>query len=274
MREERAEGETMGDATADSNGTDVSVLIVDDDWGTARSTALILDLKGCAVETAASGAEALARVGERPFDVILLDIQMPVMDGVETHRRIKAIRPDAVVVMMTAYAVEELVQQALDDGAHSIVHKPLNVDGLVDIVREAEASCAGALVLVVDDNPSVRSALQQALAAEGHAVTLACSGEEAIDAARERAQDVLLIDLKLPALNGLETYLALKEIHPRAIAIIMTAYPEEMSELAQEAMKRDAYAFLQKPFDVDDVLKLVDKVSAMKMSDASEGGER
>jgi DNA-binding NtrC family response regulator len=51
---------------------------------------------------------------------------MPLMDGVETYRRIKKIRPEAVVMVMTAYAVEDLVQEALEEGAYGILYKPLD----------------------------------------------------------------------------------------------------------------------------------------------------
>jgi DNA-binding NtrC family response regulator len=237
------------------------ILIVDDDQGTARTTALILARKGYAVETAGGGPEAIDKVREAPFDVILLDIKMPVMNGVETHRRIKAIRPEAMVVMMTAYALEELVDQALEDGAHGILDKPLDMDRVIQIVEAARASRSGALVLVVDDNPALCGALQEALSEEGHEVGTAQTGEEALALARERAHDVVFIDLKLPTINGLETYLAMREVNPQAIAIIMTAYGDELSELIEEAMEKDAYALLRKPFHVQDVLALMQEIS-------------
>ena len=237
------------------------ILIVDDDRGTARTTALILDRKGYAVETAASGPEAIDRVEEEPFDVILLDIRMPVMNGVETHRRIKEIHPDALVVMMTAYAVEDLVQQALDDGAYGVLYKPLDVDRLIEIVKQAKSSNNGALVMVVDDNPAICGALRQALAEDGYAAAVAQTGEEALTIARERPHDIVFIDLKLPTINGLETYLSIREINPEAVAVIMTAYLEELDDLVEEAMERDAYALLRKPFDIEDVLALVEEAS-------------
>jgi len=237
------------------------ILIVDDDRGTRRTTALILDRKGYAVETAENGPEAIERVQAKPFDVIFLDIKMPVMNGVETHRRIKDVRPDALVVMMTAYAVEDLVQQALDDGAYGILHKPLDIERLVEIVERAEMMRTGALVMVVDDSFDIRGMLKEALSAEGHEVGTVNTGEEAVALARERSHDVLFIDLKLPTINGLETYLRVREVNPEAIAVIMTGYPVELSDLAQEAMEKDAYALLHKPFDVEDVLTLVQEVT-------------
>ena len=121
----------------------LAVLIVDDDAGMARTTGLILSHKGYTVAIARDGREAIEQIKQRPFDVVLLDIKMPIMDGVETHRKIKQVRPNAVVVMMTGYAVEDLVQQALDDGAHGILYKPLDIDKALAIIAEAKKGRRG-----------------------------------------------------------------------------------------------------------------------------------
>ncbi len=102
-------------------GKRVSVLSVDDDLNLSKTMSLILGRKGYAVTTARDGLEALERVKKKPFDMIFMDVRLPRMDGVEAYRRIKKIRPEAVVVMMTAYAVEDLVQEALSEGAYGVV---------------------------------------------------------------------------------------------------------------------------------------------------------
>lgn len=130
-----------------------SILIVDDDAGMARTTALVLGRKGYTVTTAQDGPEAIERSREQSFDMILMDIKMPLMDGVEAYRRIKEIRPDAVVMMMTAYAVEDLVREALEEGAYGIIHKPLDIEEVLATIEEAREDKRGALVLVVDDDP-------------------------------------------------------------------------------------------------------------------------
>ena len=86
-----------------------SILIVDDNISLCRTISFVLKHKGYAATTAKDGLEAIERVKERSFDMIFMDIKMPIMDGVETYKRIKKIRPEAMVVMMTAYAVEDLV---------------------------------------------------------------------------------------------------------------------------------------------------------------------
>ena len=94
-----------------------SILIVDDNISLFKTMSFILGRKGYAVTTAENGLEAIERVKERPFDMIFMDIKMPILDGVETYKRVKKVRPEAVVMMMTAYTVDGLVQEALKEGA-------------------------------------------------------------------------------------------------------------------------------------------------------------
>ena len=121
------------------------VLIVDDNVSLCRTMSFVLGRQGYAVNTAQDGLEAIERVKERPFDMVFMDIKMPLMNGVETYRRIKKIRPEAVVMMMTAYAVEDLVQQALEEGAYGIVYKPLDIEKVVATIEEAAEAKEGAL---------------------------------------------------------------------------------------------------------------------------------
>jgi CheY-like chemotaxis protein len=118
-------------------GEKASILIVDDNISLCKTISFVLGRKGYAVTTAEDGPEAIEKVKENPFDMIFMDIKMPLMDGVETYRRIKKIRPEAVVMMMTAYAVEELVQEALQEGAYGITYKPLDIERMVAVIEEA-----------------------------------------------------------------------------------------------------------------------------------------
>jgi DNA-binding NtrC family response regulator len=95
---------------------------------------------------------------------------------------------------------------------------------------------------------------------KGYGVTTCATGEEAISLAKERPQDILFIDMKLPVLNGLETYLEIKKINPKVVAVIMTAYRHEVDELMEQAVKNGAYACLYKPFDMDEALKIINEI--------------
>lgn len=113
-----------------------SVLVVDDSPGICQTMSMILKRKGFEVSCAVDGRGAIEKVKERPFDAVLLDIKLPGMDGVEVHRRIRALRPDARVAMMTAYAVEDRVRDAIQAGAETVFYKPLDMDAVIDYLQK------------------------------------------------------------------------------------------------------------------------------------------
>jgi len=113
-----------------------NILIVDDDAGLCKTTSFILQREGYAVTTAENGEEAIEKVQEEKFDMVLMDIKMPIMDGVEAYKRIKQIRPETKTIMMTGYAVDDLIQDALEEGAHSAIHKPLDMDQILNLLEK------------------------------------------------------------------------------------------------------------------------------------------
>jgi DNA-binding NtrC family response regulator len=244
-----------------------SILIVDDNASLCRTMSLVLERRGYEVTMAGEGAKAIQLVNERPFDIIFMDIKMPAMDGVDTYKRVKKIRPDAIVVMMTGYAVEDLVQEALREGAYGVVYKPLDMDRVVALIERTKEAREGALILVADDDPGTCATLKNILATKGFEVSVAHTSEEAIARARERTHELVLIDVKLPTLNGLETYLAIREVSPDATAIMMTGYRDEVSHLVQEAMQNNAYTCLYKPLDMAKVLEMIDEILKRRRHD-------
>ena len=234
------------------------ILIVDDDKEFCASMADILEAKGYAVESENSGEAAVDKVKEKSFDVILMDIKMPVMNGVEAFKQIKEISPKTAVIMITAYSLEDLIKEALQEGVFGVLRKPIDIDKLIEQIELAKAR--GMLILITDDDPNTRETFKDVLEAKGYKVSTATTGEEAIEQSKERPNDILFIDMKLPALNGLETYLAIKEINPRAIAVIITGYYEEMKDLVDKALEKGVYTYLTKPLDMDKVLGLIEEI--------------
>ena len=235
------------------------VLIVDDEKAFCESMTDILDTKGYEVESENSGDAAITKVKEKFFDVVLMDIKMPVMTGVEAFKQIKEIRPKTAVIMMTAFSVEDLIKEALKEGAFGCLRKPLDIDKLVEQIELAKEK--GMLILITDDDPNTRETFKDTLEAKGYKISTAATGKEAIELVKERLQDILFIDMKLPVLNGLETYLAIKKIRPNIVAVVITAYGEEMKDLIEEAVNSSCYTCLTKPIDMDNVLKLIEEVS-------------
>jgi len=113
----------------------MSILIVDDNPCLLQTMSRILTQIGFDVITAMDGVEAVERARESSFNVILMDIRMPRMDGVQAYKKIKQIQPDAVVLMMTAYAVEDLIQEAFEEGVLEVFYKPFNIDKVLSIIK-------------------------------------------------------------------------------------------------------------------------------------------
>jgi len=106
------------------------VLIVDDDWDLSESLADVVEMHGHEVVTAHNGLEAVDRYRERAFDVVFMDVRMPVMNGVDSFFEIRKVRPDAKVVMMTGFK-EPIVNVALKYGSLGLIMKPFQMSDLL-----------------------------------------------------------------------------------------------------------------------------------------------
>jgi DNA-binding NtrC family response regulator len=120
----------------------VSILIVDDEESVRDSLYNWFIDDGYRVECAESAKEALTILQARDFDIILADIKMPGMDGLEMHKRIKALNSDAIFIFMTAFASVETAIQALKNGAFDYVTKPFDPDDLSHLIRNAAMQVA------------------------------------------------------------------------------------------------------------------------------------
>ncbi len=111
-----------------------SILIVDDDEGICETLSDILETLGYRTVIAADGEEALACIQKEDFALVLMDLRMPKMNGVQAYREIRKRRPTIETIMMTAYATSELVQEALRAGARAVFPKPLAMDRLLNLI--------------------------------------------------------------------------------------------------------------------------------------------
>ncbi len=115
----------------------ISMLIVDDEESVRDSLYNWFIEDGYDVDCAANAKEALTKIESGSFDIVLADIKMPGMDGLEMHRRIRAINSEMIVIVMTAFASVETAVQALKDGAFDYVTKPFDPDDLSHLIRNA-----------------------------------------------------------------------------------------------------------------------------------------
>ncbi len=124
----------MTQANAESRG---SLLIVDDEAIAARNLAHVMRTAGYDVVMANSGPEGLALIGQRPFDLLLTDLRMESVDGLDLLRACKARYPDSEIIVITGYATTETAVAAMKQGAFHYIAKPFHLDEVRQVVAEA-----------------------------------------------------------------------------------------------------------------------------------------
>ena len=238
-----------------------TILLVDDDAGTLETLQDILTDLGYDVKVANNGFTAIEKAKEQSLDAILLDIKMPHIDGVETYKEIKKIQPDVAALMMTAYSVESLIAEALDEGAYGILNKPIDIKKIVEFIKYVTE---GALILLVDDDLSTCRSLLDVLNEKKCRAVTASNGNQAIEIVKEKDIDVVFLDMKMPIMNGLDVYLAIKQIKPNINVVMMTGYRHEVQNLLNQAVQTGAYACIYKPFDVETVFTIIQDIKRLK----------
>ena len=116
------------------------ILVVDDNEDLLKTLSLVLKKNGFYVETAADGFVAVDRYLHGDFNVTLMDIDLPGINGVEAFRLIREIDPGASVILMTGYSDEDLINQAINEGACCVLHKPIRIDKMIDTIKRASLS--------------------------------------------------------------------------------------------------------------------------------------
>jgi DNA-binding NtrC family response regulator len=247
---------------------DAAILVVDDEVDTCRNLSDILTDLGYHVDTAHDGPAALALVRAKRYDVALLDLRMPGIDGLALYREIKTIRPEIVAIVVTAYASNSTASAALAAGAWQIVAKPIDFPKLLALVEEALDQ---PLVLVVDDDPDLCANLWELLRERGYRVCVAHDQEQAGQRLAERGFGVVLIDMKLPQGDGASVFELVRQSNPQARTIMITGNRTETEQLLQKMVSEGADAVCYKPFDVPKLLAVLERLTA-KQSETHGGG--
>lgn len=239
--------------------TKTNILVVDDQIGMLETFTDILEDRDYNVATADDGFTAIKKVKEQSFDLIFMDIKMPGLNGVQTFRELKKIDPKITVIMMTAYSVEDLIEEAVEEGAYAVIYKPFNMDRVIQTI---ERVLKNNLILVVDDRLEDRQLFADILAEKEYQVSTAKDGYEAIDLVKKDNFSIIFIDVKMPGIDGVQTFEQIREIRPDIPVIMITGYSVE--EMLKEAVDKGAYACLHKPLDMDKIIRIADQVRNSK----------
>ncbi|HTS03839.1 MAG TPA: sigma 54-interacting transcriptional regulator [Thermoanaerobaculia bacterium] len=207
------------------------ILIVDDEEIVRESLSGWLEKDGYTIGTAPDGATALKVMGEHPWSILLVDLKMPGIDGLEVLRRVKERWPETAVLIMTAYATVDTAVNAMKTGAFDYVVKPFDPEEVSLVVEKIVAQQA-----LVRENVILRKALKK----------------------EYRFHDLVT---KSPALLA-TLELAKTAAKSPSTVLIMTAYATV--DTAVNAMKAGAFDYVVKPFDPEEVSLVVEKIVAQQ----------
>ena len=251
----------------------LTVVLVEDNPNVAAPMKIALEQAGNAVHTFSDGASALAGLGELRADAALLDIGLPGMDGYELAARLRQ-RPgmrDAVFVAISGFGKKELAGRPGDDFDYYLT-KPVDVAALVELldkavpaVREKRKPARTTRVLLVEDHADLAAVMAKLLREEGLEVRTALTGGEGLRKAAEFRPHLVLCDMNLPDIKGLEVIRRLRgdPATKSAYAVILTARtPLEIRTFNREAGRLGVDEFVSKPITAEAIGALKATVEA------------
>lgn len=239
------------------NSAPPRLLVVDDEVDTCANLSDILTDLGYQVDVAYDGHSALELVKQNTYDVALLDLKMPGMDGLELYRRIKQLQSGTVAIVVTAFASSHTASEALTAGAWQILPKPVELSKLLTLVEEAVGQ---PVVLIVDDDHDLCESLWDLFREREYRVCLAHDLPEAAERLRQRSHHVVLIDMKLPQGSGADVFRLVRQANPNARTVLVTGLRSEMEQLVEQTLAEGANAACYKPFNIPALLETLERL--------------
>ncbi len=292
----------------------IKLLLVDDEEAYVKTLAERMEMRDVGSRVALSGEEALRMLEDEPPDVMVLDLRMPGIDGMEVLERVKQKHPHVEVIILTGHGSDREEKEARRLGAFEYLQKPADTSHLLNTVRAAwrkslkaaaefikdsqeefdrsmaaaafaeagapeiaretmqestpradEAAEAGAAetdtaaqtlkVLFVDDEEDFVRTMAERMEMRDVGSEVALDGEQALQMLEDEVPDVMVLDLRMPGIDGLEVLRRVKKTYPEMEVIIMTGHGSEGDEA--EARRLGAFDYLTKPVDINQLMDVV-----------------
>lgn len=241
----------------------MKILVVDDDRRIVKTTCDILKIKGYEPIAAYSGEEAVEKVRSDPPDCVLMDIKMTGINGVEALKQMQEIVPALPVVLVSAYATNDLMEEAKRAGAYAILSKPLNfpiILSFLSLLRQEES------ILIVDDDPNFCKTLKDILTMRGIKVETESEPQKVLGHLENNYKlAIVLLDLNLGAVNGVDLLKEVRAKYPAKPVVLVTGYREKMANSIEKARIIGAYTCLYKPLEMDDLFQLIEEIRIKKL---------
>jgi len=244
---------------------DCKVLIMEDDESAKNMLARMIKKEGFNVLTAENGRVGMEIFMKENPQIVVSDLKMPEMSGLEVLKKIKEISPRTQFILMTAFGEADTAIEALREGALDYIKKPIDLDILTLALGRAKEKIEEEnklyefypLILLAEDDQMARERLTNILQKENWKVIGAGDGEEALSLFQQHKIDIVLTDIKIPKLDGLEALHEMRKLSQDFEAIIMTGYGDEASAI--KAMHEGALDYIKKPIELDHLTELINK---------------
>ncbi|OGS18532.1 MAG: hypothetical protein A3J83_00590 [Elusimicrobia bacterium RIFOXYA2_FULL_40_6] len=243
-----------------------SILVVDDDKNLIFTLSEILRMHDWLVDIADDGFKGIELAKQKPYDLVLLDVRMPGIDGIKTLEEIRRIHPETIVFLMTGGLINQLTDLQ-QKGVNTIIQKPLNVSKVIEMIGNIEKNRPKnkGVILLVDDSDDDRVTLNEILIQKDFSVIQAKSGSEAMVLVKENDFDIALLDIRLPDIDGITVLEYIKKEKPGAFVITMTGY--DLAGVIDTIVAKGAYSCLLKPFNIEYLLKEINELIEKKNMD-------
>jgi DNA-binding NtrC family response regulator len=242
----------------------VHVLVVDDDERIRQLLMDTLSALGYNTIGAPDGNEALSILKKRNIDLVIADIRMPQMNGIDLLKAIKNSQPALPVLIITGYDYNYAMDQAMEAGADGFLAKPFRIGKIEELMRNVLGKRSEddekkmeipRRILVAEDNEKLRNILVETLISLDYLAQGVESGEQALEKLKTDKFDLLITDVKMPRMDGITLLKELKKIGKKIPVVMITAYPQVYP--AQKALKEGADGYLSKPFRVEKIDELM-----------------
>lgn len=255
----------------------IKILAVDDEQGMCLIVKKTFAPMGFTVLSANNADEAIEKVKQEKPKLVFLDIRMTGRSGLEVLKEIKTIDKSIRVIMLTVVSDEATKQKARELGADDFVTKPFMSDHLEEVARKEIAELMKELqvpkprILVVDDEEEARTYLGKLIGRFFNCeVEKATDGQEALDKLKANKFDLVVLDIKMPGLSGIDVIREAIKFTPETKFLAVSAYDSD--DIAAEALRVGAVDFLHKPHTVEgierkikDILKKIGKYSPKRL---------
>ena len=273
------------------------ILVVDDNQSAREIMVGIIESLNLQVQSAPDGRSAIealesAQAQGRPFHMVMMDWQMPEMDGIAAIRAIRSsekIAETLATVMVTAFSRDDLMEQARDVRLDGVLEKPVNPSAVLDTIARAmghmrhnatlsrqpandpllTAHLRGARVLLVEDNEVNQELASEILREAGVDVTVAADGAQALAQLAQQGFDAVLMDWQMPVMDGFEATRRIRAQPAFALLPILAMTANAMTGDRENCLAVGMNDHIAKPIEVDALLSTLARwVSQARVSQA------